>query len=194
MKNASASEDTATTAREALYDAVEKNVHLDLNFILLVVLSTVVAAIGLIADNVAVVIGAMVIAPLLGPHLALGFGTALGDLFLIRKALFTSLAGIALAILLSVAVGYFWAFDVESRTHRSYRCGPGFGGPGPGVGRSSRAFVNGRTGQRSGGGMVAVALLPPVATVGLMLGQGNWSLAGGAVLLLAISGRGSLNV
>jgi uncharacterized membrane protein len=38
-----------------------------------------------------------------------------------------------------------------------------------------------------GGGMVAVALLPPAATVGLMLGQGNWSLAGGAVLLLTVN-------
>ena len=46
----------------------------------LVFLSTVVAAIGLIENNVAVVIGAMVIAPLLGPNLAFGLGTALGDI------------------------------------------------------------------------------------------------------------------
>lgn len=67
-------EDAATTAREALYESVEKNTQLDLNYLLLVFLSTVVAAIGLLEDNVPVVIGAMVIAPLLGPNLAMSLG------------------------------------------------------------------------------------------------------------------------
>ena len=65
---------SATSAHEALYEGVEKNARLDLNFVVLVFLSTVVAAIGLIENNVA-----MVIAPLLGPNLAFGLGTALGD-------------------------------------------------------------------------------------------------------------------
>lgn len=56
-------EDAAVTVRESLYNGVEKNARLDLNFIVLVFLSTIVAAIGLIESNVAVVIGAMVIAP-----------------------------------------------------------------------------------------------------------------------------------
>lgn len=56
-------EDAAVTARESLYNGVEKNARLDLNFLVLVFLSTIVAAIGLIESNVAVVIGAMVIAP-----------------------------------------------------------------------------------------------------------------------------------
>lgn len=65
-------EESATAAREALYAAVEREVRLDQNFVVLVVLSIVVAAIGLVENNVAVVIGAMVIAPLLGPNIALG--------------------------------------------------------------------------------------------------------------------------
>mgnify|MGYP001051281555 FL=1 len=73
-------EDAATAAREKLYDEVEKGVRLDANFIVLVMLSTVVASIGLMENNVAVIIGAMVIAPLLGPNLALSLGTALGTL------------------------------------------------------------------------------------------------------------------
>jgi hypothetical protein len=73
-------EDSATAAREALYEGVEKSSHLDSNFMVLVILSTLVAAIGLIKNNIVVVIGAMVIAPLLGPNLALSLGTALGDI------------------------------------------------------------------------------------------------------------------
>ncbi|NJN69674.1 MAG: hypothetical protein HC801_04900 [Nitrospira sp.] len=71
----------ASAAREALYEEVVRNARLDMNFVVLVVLSTAVAAIGLIENNVAVVIGAMVIAPLLGPNLAFNLGTALGDIF-----------------------------------------------------------------------------------------------------------------
>lgn len=103
-----------TATREALYTSVERNVELDLNYVLLVVLSRVVAAIGLMESNVAVVIGAMVIAPLLSPNLALGLGTALGDLHLMRKSLITTFAGIVLAILLSFAMGLTLPFNLAS--------------------------------------------------------------------------------
>ena len=68
----------AETTREELYNSIGKNAHLNRTYLLLIFLSTVVVAIGLLKDNVAVVIGAMVIAPLLGPNLALALGTALG--------------------------------------------------------------------------------------------------------------------
>ena len=93
-------EEAATATREALYEEIEKSARLDANFVILVVLSTIVAAIGLIEDNVAVVIGAMVIAPLLGPNLALALGTALGDTGLMWKAARANGLGIGLAFLL----------------------------------------------------------------------------------------------
>ena len=72
-------------------------------------------AIGLLKDNVAVVIGAMVIAPLLGPNLAMALGTALGDTDLMWKAFKTGLAGMSLALGLSILIGIFWPLNVESR-------------------------------------------------------------------------------
>ena len=107
-------EDSAVAARESLYDSVERNARLDRNYIVLVVLSTTVAAIGLIENNVAVVIGAMVIAPLLGPNLAFGLGTALGDIALMRMSASTAAVGIAVAISLTTAIGALWPFDVSS--------------------------------------------------------------------------------
>ena len=62
--------------REELYHSISKNAELSNNFLLLVFLSTIVAAIGLIENNMAVVIGAMVIAPLLGPNIALALAAA----------------------------------------------------------------------------------------------------------------------
>ena len=73
-------EGTVNTTREELYNNVIKNARLDSTYLLLVFLSTVVVAIGLLEDNVTVVIGAMVIAPLLGPNMALALGAALGDM------------------------------------------------------------------------------------------------------------------
>jgi uncharacterized hydrophobic protein (TIGR00341 family) len=184
-------EDAATAARESLYDGVEKNARLDRNFIVLVFLSTVVAAIGLIESNVAVVIGAMVIAPLLGPNLAFGLGTALGDVSLMRKSVLTNATGIALAVALSVGIAVIWPFgpfDVLSPEITS-RTQVGLDSVALALASGAAAALSLTTGLSSVlvGVMVAVALLPPAVTLGLMLGHGDLNLAFGAGLLLAIN-------
>jgi uncharacterized hydrophobic protein (TIGR00341 family) len=181
-------EDAATAAREALYDSVEKSVRLDLNFMVLVFLSTVVAAIGLIENNVAVVIGAMVIAPLLGPNLAFGLGTALGDIALMWKSISTATVGIALAIALSILLGLVWPFDLAS-PELVARTQVGPDSVALALASGAAAALSMTTGLSSVlvGVMVAVALLPPAVTLGLMLGHGQTDLAMGAGLLLAIN-------
>ncbi len=181
-------EDAATAAREALYNGVEKNVRLDLNYLILVVLSTIVAAIGLIENNVAVVIGAMVIAPLLGPNLAFGLGTALGDIPLMWKSIFTATVGIVLAIALSVAIAMIWPFDISS-PEIAARTQVGLDSVALALASGAAAALSMTTGLSSVlvGVMVAVALLPPAVTLGLMLGYGNFNLAVGAGLLLLIN-------
>ena len=181
-------EDAATAARESLYSGVEKNARLDRNFMVLVFLSTVVAAIGLIENNVAVVIGAMVIAPLLGPNLAFGLGTALGDVALMRKSIFTTAVGIAFAIALSFGIGITWPLDIASPEIVS-RTVVGLDSVALALASGAAAALSLTTGLSSVlvGVMVAVALLPPAVTLGLMLGHGDIQLAIGAGLLLAIN-------
>ncbi len=181
-------EDEAVEAREALYEEVERNARLDSNFVVLVVLSTTVAAIGLIEDSVAVVIGAMLIAPLLGPNLAFGLGTALGDISLMRKAVLSSLVGISLAIALSVAIGTLWEFDA---TRQVIVAGTRVGLDSVALALASGAaaalsLTTGLSGVLVGV-MVAVALLPPAVILGLMLGHADFRLAFGAGLLLAVN-------
>jgi hypothetical protein len=65
-------------SREELFRIADQGARSDSLYLLLVGLSTVVAAIGLLQNNVAVIIGAMVIAPLLGPNLSIALGSALG--------------------------------------------------------------------------------------------------------------------
>lgn len=181
-------EDSAIAAREALYESIEKNSRLDFNFVLLVTLSTIVAAIGLIENNVAVIIGAMVIAPLLGPNLALSLGTALGDTTLMKASMRTNIVGVLLTLLLSITVAIFWTADVYSeellaRTHA------GLDSIALALASGAAAALSLTTGLSSilVGVMVAVALLPPAATLGIMLGHGNFNLAAGAALLLTIN-------
>lgn len=174
--------------REELYADVARNAQFDRGFVAFVVLSTLVAAIGLIEDNVAVVIGAMVIAPLLGPNLASALGVALGDRELVIRGALTNLGGIAVCISVSVLIALAWPVDLRSDELAS-RTGVGFDGVVLALASGGAAAVSLTSGLSSAlvGVMVAVALLPPAATIGLMLASGHYSLAGGAALLLAVN-------
>ena len=180
--------ESITTTREELYNSVEKNARLDSNFLLLVFLSTIVVAIGLLEDNVAVVIGAMVIAPLLGPNIALALGTALGDTSLMWKSLKTTLAGLTLALTVSILIGVVWPLNGESKELLA-RTDVGLDSAALALASGAAAVLSLTTGLPSVlvGVMVAVALLPPTATFGLMLGAGDMELATGAGLLLAVN-------
>jgi len=181
-------EDKAVAAREALHGEVAKGARLNANYLVLVVLSTLVAAIGLLADNVAVVVGAMVIAPLLGPNLAFALGTALGDARLMREAALSLLAGLALAVALSAALGLAWPYGAQS-TELTMRTEVGIDSVALALASGAAAALSLTSGLSAVlvGVMVAVALLPPAATLGLMLGHGDTAGAAGAGLLLAIN-------
>jgi len=185
--NGNAKKSTGAT-REELYHQIEKGARRDTNFVVLVMLSTVVATIGLLENNLAVIVGAMVIAPLLGPNLALAFAATLGDRELMRDSLLTNLVGVTLALCLSVAIGWFWPApdlnaEILTRTH------VGFGGVAVALASGAAAALSLASGVASAlvGVMVAVALLPPTATLGMMLASGRSELAAGAALLLAVN-------
>jgi Domain of unknown function (DUF389) len=104
---------------------------------------------------------AMVIAPLLGSNMALSLGTTLGDVSLLRRALLTAMAGIALTMVLSVIIGVPLHLNPAAPEVAS-RNGVGLGD-------------------------VAVALLPPLVTSGLLLGGGHWASAMGALPLFLMN-------
>lgn len=181
-------EDKAVAVREALYASVERDARLGTNYIVLVILSTLVAAIGMIEDNVSAVIGAMVIAPLLGPNLAFGLSTALGDLSLMRKSVVSLLAGVALAIGVSVFIGV--AMPATLVSHQLVaRTISGYDSVVLALASGAAAALSLTTGLSSVlvGVMVSVALLPPATALGLFLGAGDASSAAGAGLLLAVN-------
>lgn len=172
--------------REALYNEVIKNAETDSNFVLLVFLSTIVCAIGLLNDNIAVVIGAMVIAPLLGPNLALTLGAALGDKELMEKSLKANATGLGLTVFLSIIVGVLFSNGNTSYELTS-RSTVGFDALILAFASGAAAVLSLTTGLSTAlvGVMVAVALMPPAVAMGVFIGDGTLRLAYGAGLLLA---------
>jgi uncharacterized hydrophobic protein (TIGR00341 family) len=187
--------DAQRATREELYTQIEKGARIDDNYLLLTSLSTMVAAIGLIEDNVAVVIGAMVIAPLLGPVIAVAFASTLGDRRLLMTAARSALVGLGGAFLLSVGIGFLWPIDIGrgeilvGSTEILARTDVGLDGVAIALAAGAAAVLSLTTGLSSTlvGVMVAVALLPPTATMGMLLGAGMPTLAGGALLLLMVN-------
>jgi uncharacterized hydrophobic protein (TIGR00341 family) len=179
---------STSATREELYNQIEKGARLDGNFLILVFLSTLVAAIGLLEDNVAVVVGAMVIAPLLGPNVALSFATTLGDRDLLRQSVKTNLAGVMFTLLLSFGIGAVFP-TVAPGPEIMARTDIGFDGVILALASGAAAVLSLTTGVASAlvGVMVAVALLPPTATLEMMLATSQLELAAGAALLLAVN-------
>lgn len=175
-------------SRQELYNDVFDSAKLTRTYLVMIVLSAIVAAIGLIKDNVAVIIGAMVIAPLLGPNVALSFATTVGDGTLGRNALKTNVAGIMVALAVSFALGAFLAIEpsspeIASRTVVSYAD----------IILALASGVAAALSITSGvpavliGVMVSVALIPPLVVFGLLLGSGNMPQALQALELVAVN-------
>lgn len=175
-------------SREELYSDIGKTIRLSWVFVVMVILSSIVASIGILRNNVVFIIGAMVIAPVLGPNVALSFATTLGDLSLSRKAIQVIAVGIFTALASSLLLGIVFKVDPDipellSRTEVS------LGDVVLALAAGSAAAFSFSSGLLSAliGVMVAVALLPPLVTLGILIGSGHWELALGSLLLFLIN-------
>jgi uncharacterized hydrophobic protein (TIGR00341 family) len=177
-----------SVTREELLQDMEKGGRLTFDFVLLAFLSTIVAGIGLIQSDVAIIIGAMVIAPLLGPNLALAFGAALGDKDLILNAIKTNVVGLGFTLLISALAGYFITeASVTESEELLNRTNVSYASIALALAAGGAAVLSLTTGVSSAlvGVMVAVALMPPAVALGLTVGNAQWEMAFGSGLLLA---------
>ncbi len=174
----------AAVSREEVYASIADGAKLHRHYLSLVVLAAIVAAIGLSHDNTAAVIGAMVVAPLLGPNMALALGLVLGDLDLARRALVTASVGFAFTLVFAVLLGLVLGVDpttpeLASRAQVGVwdlvlALAAGCAG--------ALAFTTGAPTYLTGV-MVAVALLPPTVACGMLLSAGEFRSALSALLL-----------
>ncbi|WP_341501763.1 TIGR00341 family protein [Gallaecimonas sp. GXIMD4217] len=178
----------ARVSREELYAQAQAGLSTGRTFLLMSFLSALVAAVGLVRDDLAIIIGAMVIAPLLAPNIALALATTMGDLELGREALITNGLGVALTLALAIGVAQLLTVDPTVPAIAA-RTTVGLGDIILALAAGAAGTLAFTSGQSSAviGVMVAVALMPPLVTCGMLLGSGQLTLALGAALLVAIN-------
>ncbi len=175
-------------SRQELYDDLAEAGRIDRIFLITVVLSTIVAAIGLLKDSGAIIIGAMVIAPLLGPNMLLAFATTLGDSKMGWRALRAN--GVGFLVAVAVAVPIAWISPLDMQGDEVLARAQVDGGDfvlalASGV-AGALAYTTGLASSLVGV-MVAVAILPPAVCSAMLLANGCFDDSLAAALLLAVN-------
>ena len=181
--------------RVDLVTRVQSSSNWDFDFIALICLSTLIAGLGLIQNSVAVVIGAMLVAPLMTPLLGMGLSLTQGNYVLFRNAGGAVLRGFCLAFAIGLFLGLCmrlfpgWNAMLANGELPSEIAGRGS----PGitdlliafVSGVAAAYANGRPNLVSAlpGVAIAAALVPPIASSGIAAAAGHAAIAFGATLL-----------
>ena len=163
----------------------------DFEYFVLVVLSSMIATLGLLTNSGAVIIGAMLVAPLMSPIIGLGLGSLVGDEKLLKYAVSAILRGAGIAVIISILLTWLnnalpfvtlqeLPIEVISRTS-----------PSPIdllialAGGLAAAFALAQPSLSAAlpGVAIATALMPPLGVIGIGIAMGRWEVAGGAFLL-----------
>ncbi|MEG3436451.1 DUF389 domain-containing protein [Pannus brasiliensis CCIBt3594] len=157
----------------------------DSPYLVLIISSCAIATFGLLSNSAAVIIGAMIIAPLMMPIRGLAFGALAGDAVLFKKGVISVAIGTVVAIIISYSLGRIvglssygsevWARSAPTLLDLGVAVAAG--------GISGYAKVEPKISGSLAGTAIAVALMPPVCVVGLGLASGDTSLSVGATLL-----------
>ena len=168
-----------------LFVALRENAKASSTYLVLMVLSVLLALTGLYANSAPVIIGAMILAPLMAPIISLAMGLARTDVTLIQHSLRTLGAGVGLGLFFAVTVAWIMPLDQVTAEMRGRML--------PTLLDLSVAVISGIAGAYAhskeeiakslAGVAIAVALVPPLSVAGIGLGWADWSMAKGASLL-----------
>ncbi len=163
----------------------------------MLLISAVVATAGLLADSPAVVIGAMVIAPLLGPALAANIGIVTGDTRLTSTGFRYQLVGVGLVVTASIALAALArlaglepaGIDIVVATELEERVSPNLFSLAVALGAGIAGILSLTRGFSEAivGVMIAAALIPPSAAVGITVAWGMSGAATGAAVLVIVN-------
>ncbi len=154
-------------------------------YLILIVGSCIIASFGLLSNSAAVIIGAMLVAPLMLPIRGMAFGALEGNLQLFIRGLTALIIGTALAIAMSCIIGWTAGLS-QFGSEVLARSKPNLLDLGIAVAAgsiSAYAKVEPKISSSLAGTAIAVALMPPVCVIGLGLSAQNWQLSQGATLL-----------
>lgn len=156
-----------------------------INFVVLMVLSSLIASFGLLQNSAAVIIGAMLVAPLMSPLMSFSVGLTQGRLHLMRNAIWTIIIGVLIGLGVALFGGSIMPLDVPTDEMLA-RGEPSLLDMGVALASGAAgAYAMARRDIPSAlaGVAIAAALVPPLCTIGLALSFGVYSLAYGSGLL-----------
>jgi uncharacterized hydrophobic protein (TIGR00271 family) len=169
----------------SVYEEIEHGARPTPDYWVLTLFSCIIATLGLIQNSSAVIIGAMIIAPLMGPIMGLSMGTVWGEIRLFWRSLKAILISLVLSVLISAAISVIaqieiLPMEVLSRTTPNlYDLGIALACGWVGA----YAICAGRISSALPGVAISVALMPPLCTIGICVGKLNFTAAGGAFIL-----------
>ena len=164
-------------------------IRLNTNFIVMITISTVIASLGLLQSSAAVIIGAMLVAPLMSPLMGFGVGLAIGELNMMRRSFQTVLQGVLIVLVTSWFIGLVSSANLAT-SEMLARGEPTFldmmvalasGAAG------SFALARRDVPAALAGVAIAAALVPPICTTGLAVAIGDVDLAIGAGMLSLVN-------
>ena len=168
---------------------IRNNSMPEVRFYVMVLVSTLIASFGLVSNSTAVVIGAMLVAPLMTPIFGISMALVRGDSHLLKGALQAELLGVLMAITMGIFVGllmnnvapsYEATHEMLSRTRPNLfdllvAVLSGFAG--------AYALIDEKISPALPGVAIATAIVPPLANCGLCIGYGAYYGAVGSFLL-----------
>lgn len=172
-----------------IHDTVENGIEFKGTNLWILIFAIFIASVGLNVNSTAVIIGAMLVSPLMGPILGMGYSIATYDFPLLRKAVVNYFFAVIAGLLTSAA--YFFITPIyQAHSELLARTQPNIydviialvGGLAGIVAISSR-----NKGNVIPGVAIATALMPPLCTAGYGLATANWKFMLGALYLLTIN-------
>lgn len=164
------------------------------DFFLMIILSILTATFGLLLNNTAIIIGSMLIAPMLYPLLSLSLGIIMSDFKLISRSFYTILKSMAFAVAAAAVATLLFSSQFPNLSPIVFTMTQatlpyvvvaiiaGLAG--------SFALVKPHLNETLPGIAISVALIPPLATVGIGLARFNWPIISGSLLLFLINAIG----
>ncbi|MBA3047380.1 TIGR00341 family protein [Patescibacteria group bacterium] len=172
--------------------AVEKLFHEsapNYDFFLMLILSAIIVTLGLLMNNIAIVIGGMLVAPILSPILSLSMGVVVGNQKLMKRSGLVILQSMCLIVLISLIMS-FLAIHKEITPEIVARAYPSlsyfliglFSG-----GAVAFAMVRPSLSETLPGVAISVSLIPPLSALGIAISFFEWNMAVGALGLFLLN-------
>lgn len=176
----------ATTEEfQELFKVLRDNAQLKPSFLVMMILSTLIATFGLYGDSSPVIIGAMILAPIIAPIVSFSMGMVRYDVNMLKTGIITILAGTAVSLMVSAGVSLLIPLRILT-SEIDARLSPTLLDMGIAVASGvAAAYAHAEEGiaKSLAGVAIAVALVPPLSVAGIGIGWWNWEVFSGAILL-----------